>query len=607
MEEKNKLDLFVYNLRNNMNIKELRQIINGEILIRLTNNSKKTVTSKNEFLKAVKVYSDSEAELIVKQIKQNVKAEVTKIPDQDLFDALNKISYLSDQDLYDWLNIWSPLKFANKYTGNSEFSNINQLILKIATIKDDDTILDPTSGSVGAWTQILKNNPDQSIILQEINSESAQLAYLNSKLLKAENCKVYNADVLDNPEYIESDHLKLFDKVITFPPISMKTNVKAIEQNSYNRFRFGKIPVSRADYAFISNAIASLNEKGKAVILVADGPLFQSSMVAKIRQNLVDNDLIEAVISLPDKLLLGTTIPTNLLVINKDKMNFKNKILFIDGNQKDWYVRNRLTNCLTDDAINKIFDIYNNKIEEEGISKVITNSEYQGSLSVKKYVLPSSVEIAGTSYHVNRNNLDSQETIKLGDLVEITRGYNVSRKNEDTNGEFLSIKVTDISDNHKIAVDNLTKINIPTKPDRYLVMNNDVLLSTRGTLGKVAYVDNASSNMAANANMVILRATTDKINMKWLMLYLASPMGQFLISEIASGTTISTLSPRELKEIKVPVISKETQDQAVEKYEQQKKTLDKKKQELLKQYKENDSTLFNSWNMDKVLIKKAGN
>ncbi|MFM9597226.1 N-6 DNA methylase, partial [Streptomyces scabiei] len=92
------------------------------------------------------------------------------------------------------------------------------------------------------------------------------------------------------------------------PPISMKLNKEAMDKNKFNRFRFGKVGM-RADYAFISNAIASLKDKGKAVIAVADGPLFQSGSTGKIRQNLISDDLIEAVISLPDHMFITAGVP----------------------------------------------------------------------------------------------------------------------------------------------------------------------------------------------------------------------------------------------------------------------------------------------------------
>ena len=162
--------------------------------------------------------------------------------------------------------------------------------------------------------------------------------------------------------------------------------------------------------------------------------------------------------------------------------------------------------------------------------------------------------------------------------------------------------MVDINDK-KLNKDKLSRINILTNPSRYLLKKNDLLLSTRGTLGKVAMIDEDNTNMVASANLVALRAKSDKINMKWLMYYLSSPMGKFEISQAASGTAISTISPSDLRNIQIPVISRAKQDQAVEQFEKAKVKLDQKKKELQKQYSENENKLYNSWKMDQILTK----
>ena len=424
---------------------------------------------------------------------------------------------------------------------------------------------------------------------------------MNARATGADNFEIYQGDVLADPKYVSNKKLELFDKVITFPPISLKLNKEAIDQNKFNRFRFGTIGM-RADYAFIRNSIASLNDKGKAIIAVADGPLFQSGSTGKIRQNLVENDLVEAVIALPNNLTGTASIPLNLLVLNKDKRAFKGKIQFINGNKNDWYKHDQFVNVLTSTGISEITKIYTEKIEKDGISTIISNDNYKDTLSVKKYILPTEITIDDQKYHINKENLQRENRVSLDQLVEIKRGFNVTKRNETDVGKYLAIKVVDINDK-KLNKDKLSRINILTNPSRYLLKKNDLLLSTRGTLGKVAMIDEDNTNMVASANLVALRAKSDKINMKWLMYYLSSPMGKFEISQAASGTAISTISPSDLRNIQIPVISRAKQDQAVEQFEKAKVKLDQKKKELQKQYSENENKLYNSWKMDQILTK----
>jgi type I restriction enzyme M protein len=257
---------------------------------------------------------------------------------------------------------------------------------------------------------------------------------------------------------------------------------------------------------------------------------------------------------------------------------------------------------LTSTGIEEITKIYTEKIEKDGISTIINNADYKDTLSVKKYVLPVEVTIDNHKYHINRKNFQEENRVSLDKVVEIKRGFNVTQRNESVDGKYLAIKVVDINDK-KINNSKLSRINIPTDPSRYLLRKNDLLLSTRGTLGKVAMIDEDNTNMVASANLVALRAKSDNINMKWLMYYLSSPMGKLEISQAASGTAIATISPSDLRNIQIPVIDKSEQDQAVEQFEQTKVKLDQRLKELRKQYLENEDKLYDSWKMNQILIK----
>lgn len=589
----------IYQAENQFKYYSNRAIIAGIILVKLNNPSKEvSVSSKEEFIKAFQAYTDSDHEQVVKDLQASIQNTLANIKSNELLKATNIYKQLSTMELLIILNELSERYY---FSGGNVENGLDKLMMKIAKVESFDSVLDPTSGFKGAWLKLLKEKPEQKITIQEIEKDFIALAYLNAKVTGAKNFEIYQGDVLADPKYVSDGKLELFDKVITFPPISLKINKEVIDHNKFNRYRFGKIGM-RADYAFISNAISSLKDKGKAVIAVADGPLFQSGSIGKIRQNLVDDDLIEAVISLPDHMFITTGVPINLLVINKNKHNCKGKIQFINGKQTDWYKHDRFVNVLTSTGIDEITKIYTEKIKKDGISTIINNDDYKDTLSVKKYILPTEITIDDQKYHINKGNLQKENRVSLDQLVEIKRGFNVTQRNETAVGKYLAIKVVDINDK-KINKDKLVHINIPTNPSRYLLKKNDLLLSTRGTLGKVTMIDEDNTNMVASANLVALRAKSNDINMKWLMYYLSSPMGKFEISQAASGTAISTISPSDLRNIQIPVISKTDQDQAVEQFEQNKIKLDQRLKELHKQYLKNEDKLYDSWQMNQILTK----
>lgn len=588
---------FVCEVQNHFDYKVNRAIIAGEILAKI-NDSSRVISTKEDFIQAYQAYNDSKHKQLVKDLQVSIRKAIANVESSQLFDATNIYGQLNTEDLLKVLN-----ELSNQYyfsSSNTE-TGLDELMIKIAAVKASDSILDPTSGFKGAWLEILKENPKQKITIQEIEEDFIALAYLNAIVIGADNFEIFQGDVLADPKYIFDKKLELFDKVITFPPVSLKLNKEAIDDNKFNRFRYGKVGM-RADYAFISNDIASLKDKGKAVIAVADGPLFQSGSTAKIRQNLVDEDLVEAVISLPSRLFTMASVPLNLLVINKDKKDFKGKIQFINGNQAEWYRHDKVANILTSTGVEEIAKIYNDKVEKDGISTIISNADYKDTLSVKKYILPTEITIDNHKYHINKENLKKNNSLSLEQLVEIKRGFNVTQKNESATGKYLAIKVVDINDK-KINKAKLSRINIPTDPTRYLLKKNDLLLSTRGTLGKVAMIEEDNTNMVASANLVALRAISDNINMKWLMYYLSSPMGKFEISQAASGTAISTISPSDLRNIQIPVISKVDQDWAVEQFEHTKVKLDQERKKLQKQYLKNEDKLYDSFAMNQILTK----
>lgn len=554
----------------------------------------KVFTSKQDFIKSIK--SNPDNSLLMKHLKRQVELGLKNISEKNLFSVLNSLEKYSLIDICNTLN-YLPQKHS--------YNKLNDLLIALANVKNTDTILDPTSGSNGAWLTFLEQNPTQTIVLQEADLDKAALAYLYTKILNATNCQVYQADVLKDPKYTKNRKLELFDKVITFPPISIKISKDAITQNKFNRFRYGDLPYTKGDAAYISNSISSLNEKGKAVIVVADGPLFQGAKVAAFRKYLVEHDLIESVIALPEKLLASSSIPINILILNKNKQNFKGKIQFINTIQKGWYEADRSgKNVLTNFGINQITNLYESKNEVPGQSATIANSDYKGTLGVKKYIIPNAITVNDVTYKVNPTALQQLNTIKLTDLVEIKRGYNSTRKNAVTKGKYQCIKVTDITPNHSIDTDHLSRISIKTNADTYLVHNNDILISTRGTIGKTALVTNIEDNTVPNANLAILRAISDKVNMTWLMKYLVSPLGQFELQQASTGTTIDTISTKDLGKIQVPLIPLDQQNQAIQKFEANEAKLNAEKAKLLKKFAKNNDELFSSMDINTILEKQ---
>lgn len=223
---------------------------------------------------------------------------------------------------------------------------VSTLIAKLTKSKPGSRICDPTCGSasllIKAGEEVGSDN--FSLYGQEANGSTWALAVMNMFLHGFDNATIRWGDTIRNPKLKEGDTLMKFDTVVANPPFSLdkwgkvedkdgeKTTVSYDpESDKYNRFWRGVPPKSKGDWAFISHMIETLNEHGKAGVVVPHGVLFRGSSEGKIRQKTIEENLLEAVIGLPANLFFGTGIPAAILVFNKQKSS--NNVLFIDASK----------------------------------------------------------------------------------------------------------------------------------------------------------------------------------------------------------------------------------------------------------------------------------
>jgi type I restriction enzyme M protein len=202
-------------------------------------------------------------------------------------------------------------------------------------------------------------------------------------------------DTLRNPKHKEGDALMLFDTVVANPPFSLdKWGADDLASDQYNRFWRGLPPKSKGDWAFISHMLESLNNTGKAGVVVPHGVLFRGAAEGKIRTQTLQEDIIEAVIGLPSNLFFGTSIPAAIVIFNKQKVN-KEKVLFIDASKG--FVPGKNQNVLGEKHIQRITDIFtqfhDQKIEigivEERFAYIASLTEIQENdfnLNIPRYV-----------------------------------------------------------------------------------------------------------------------------------------------------------------------------------------------------------------------------
>jgi len=275
---------------------------------------------------------------------------------------------------------------------------VSDLIAELLDPQEGDTICDPACGSASllmkCGRKIRKNFNSKKYALygQEAIGSTWSLAKMNMFLHGEDNHKIEWGDTIRNPKLLDNvSHnqggLMHFDIVTANPPFSLdKWGHDEADHDPFGRFRRGIPPKTKGDYAFISHMIETMKPTtGRMGVVVPHGVLFRGSSEGKIRKQLIEENLLECVIGLPEKLFYGTGIPAAILIFKKDKAD-KN-VLFIDASRECKAGKNQ--NLLTTDNINKIVETYKARESTDKYSYLANLDEINENdfnLNIPRYV-----------------------------------------------------------------------------------------------------------------------------------------------------------------------------------------------------------------------------
>lgn len=282
---------------------------------------------------------------------------------------------------------------------------VERVILGILKPHQKDHIYDPTVGSGGFLLEsydYLKQKSGEKIAKtlylygQEQELATFAIARINMFLHGLDSADIRRGDTLANPQFLnQQGGLQTFDIVVANPPYS----IKDWEYEAF-KTKFGRLdgydapPDKNADYAFILHIIKSMNQNGRAGIVLPHGVLFRGGAEGRIREQIIKNDLIEAIVSLPSKLFYGTGIPAVILIFNKNKpKEKKEKILIIDAD-KD-FLEGKNQNSLRPQDIAKIIKAYDGYMMIEKYARVVDLSEIaenEYTLNIKQYIDSTEIE-----------------------------------------------------------------------------------------------------------------------------------------------------------------------------------------------------------------------
>lgn len=295
---------------------------------------------------------------------------------------------------------------------------VSDLLAELLDPQPGDTICDPACGSASllmkCGRKVRENHGGKNYALygQEAIGSTWSFAKMNMFLHGEDNHKIEWGDTIRNPKLLDKNaNLMLFDIVTANPPFSLdKWGHEDAAHDHFGRFSRGVPPKTKGDYAFILHMIETLKPKsGRMGVVVPHGVLFRGSTEGKIREKLIEENLLDAVIGLPEKLFFGTGIPAAILIFKKEKVD--DNVLFIDASREFKSGKNQ------------------NQLSVENIAKIVKT--YRDGDNVEKYAhLAGLQEIRDNDYNLNiPRYVDTFEEEEEIDLMAV-RAERVKLKEE---------------------------------------------------------------------------------------------------------------------------------------------------------------------------------
>jgi type I restriction enzyme M protein len=346
----------------------------------------------------------------------------------------NQVDYDVIGDAYQWiLSYFAPVKAKEGETYTP--IEVIKLMVRLMDPEDQSIIVDPACGSAAMLIESYRyvkekiggQEPSLLLMGQDRNGDMVAVAKMNILLhgIKAD-ANIFFGDSLINPEFLENMGGRSADYAIANPPWNQDGygEDKLSKPELRKIYQYGYPPSDKADWAWIQLLLYTASKK--AVVVIDQGALFRGGREREIRSKIIEKDLVEAVVLLPEKLFYNTSAPGAVIVFNKNKPeDRRGKVLFINAsNEYKPHPEIRKLNILGEDSIEKIVKVYRELINISGFSRVVPLEEIRKNeynLNVTLYVtsLTSVEEIDIEKEHQELMRIEEEKRQLLEKINEI--------------------------------------------------------------------------------------------------------------------------------------------------------------------------------------------
>lgn len=518
----------------------------------------KPLSSKEELIESVA--SDFNDEYTLNQLNRVIQ----KVP----FEIIEQVS-----DNYDEKTLKAIILFSEDNDIRSNLFGtplgVTKLVNELLEVQSDDTVLDLGSGIGSYLLETKMETGAEKVCGVEINIQMNIISTIRAKVAQfPTQLKLGNILSQDYRSFKAT-------KVFSNPPVgvrepgiddTIKDNNALTELIDIEEYNIS------ADWAFILSSYANQKPGGKTAVLMYNQVLFREQDHA-IREKIISEGWLEAIIALPEKLFPYTAIPFTLLIFSENNETVR----MVDASEIS--TRDQKKNILTNKNIQKIVEAYK---QENEISKHLAYEDFK-----KQEFVLTPIRYFGFIP-------DSSKMTPLDDLTRsINRGAMISRKELDTmtTTKETGIKYLKIQDIESSSINkDLPNLkNVDEKYHNYFLEEGNLVIS-KSSPYKIARVENPkNTKILATGNLYYIEIDEEKVNPTFIEMYLKSDEGQAQLERLSTGSVIETISIKNLKTILIPNLSREEQDTLVKEYleyEEQLDLLDRQKEIISQRRKE---------------------
>ena len=421
-------------------------------------------------------------------------------------------------------------------------TEVRKLIVDILGFHKAHRIADFCCGGAGLglelWKRLTIRNKEVSFHGEELNRNLCDAAQLYFSAYEVPDGEIEERDILTIPDTAESQSYDII--VLDIPRGQNVTEV--YDEKDPRLLCFNKKNIY-SDWIFIQDVLYRLKKTGTAAVLVTPGALTRVNEEI-LREQIVVNDWLEAVITLPENLYSKYYAGTELLIFNKDKESSrKGKVIFIDIS-KEFKRQGRRTVEITEAGLLQVREIFVHSWEVKGVSAVCSREQIQ----------KNQYSFKPSQYIQQEDEWEFVSELVLEDIAQITRGAQVPKRAdvvEDGDVYFLNIKDIQEKRIQYEGADKVRSTNSVCK-GKYRIQKDDILITSKGTALKLAIVEDYSPEAYISGNLTLIRVNPEKYHPYVLFEYLNSRQGQISLERIQSGTTIRILSNASLQKLKIP-------------------------------------------------------